>query len=277
MERVTIIAELGSCHDNDIDKAISLIDTAADIGADVAKLQWWSDPDLLADRRNVPDSYREIYRRYTMPKAWLGKLREECTLKRIKLGITTYLPGDVTITAPLADVMKVSSFEAEASDLLDAHVPWVVNQHRPLIISLGMGGHRQPWCQFHGKERYLLCVSSYPAPVEALNLATLWPRTDDDEHGHDFSPDGFSDHSDPFLTWTGALAVAAGAKIVEAHLRLVDTDPRNPDASHAMAPDQFRDYVRHIRFTERCVGTVAETHTTLPCEQPMAAYRVRTS
>lgn len=266
MNQTLVIAELGSCHDNDVAMAIALVDAASDAGADVAKIQFWSDSDALADRRQVPDTYRDIYRHYRIPKAWLDKLRLECTLKRIKLGITTYLPADVAITGPLADYLKISSFESGARDLLDAHVPWV--RMCPLIISLGMGGRRQPYTQFYGKERYLHCISAYPAPVESLNLATLW-------HGDYFSPDGFSDHSDPAFTWTGALAVAAGAKIVEAHLKLVETDPKNPDAPHAMVPWQLREYIRNIRFAERCIGRVPESHDVLLCEEDMAAYRVR--
>jgi N,N'-diacetyllegionaminate synthase len=269
-----VIAEIGSNHDNDLSKAIALVDAASDAGANVVKIQYWSNPTLLADRRKVPVHYREIYQHYAMPAHWLAKLREACTLKRIKFGITTYLPVDVPRTAAIADVLKIASFEAEARDLLDAHVQPVVNHYRPLIISLGMGAHRQPYCQFNGKERYLHCVSAYPAPLEALNLAALWERP---RHlkTYEQEPDGFSDHSDPAHTWTGALAVAAGATIIEAHLRLEDTDARNPDAPHAMNPQAFREYVRHIRFTERCVGTVPDGHDVLPCEEPMAAYRVR--
>lgn len=275
MGTTLVIAEIGSTHDNDLHNAIALVDAAADAGANVVKAQFWSDADALADRRQVPDAYREIYRRYTMPTHWLAKIREACTLARIQFGITTYLPQDVARTAAIADVLKIASFEAEASDLLDAHVPAVVNHHRPLIISLGMGARRQPYAQFNGKERYLHCVSAYPAPLEVLNLAALWPRP---KHlkTYEQEPDGFSDHSDPTWTLTGALAVAAGARIVEAHLRLDRTDPQNPDAPHAMNPQAFREYVRHIRCAERCIGTIVPRHKPLACEEPMAAYRVRT-
>lgn len=260
-----VICEPGACHDGSLTRMLALADAAKDAGADVFKVQFWSNPERLAQRRRATGYYRDAYWRYRVPEDWLEPVRNRCRQNGLTLGMTVYLPEDARVAERFADVLKVASFEAEATDLLDALEP-AVTQQRPLVISLGMGARRdraRPWTF------YLRCVSAYPAPVEALNLRQLWPDADREV------PDGLSDHTDPALTWTGALAVAAGAWIVEAHLRLDDTDPQNPDAPHAMPPLQFREYVRHIRFAERCLGTGFPTSGPLPCEAAMAQFKVR--
>lgn len=274
MARTLVIAEIGACHDGDFDRALSLMAAAKDARADVAKFQFWSDPDRLADRRGVPAHYRAIYRRYRMGPSWLPLLRANS--QRIGIGFmaTCYLPADVALVAPYVTRFKVASFEAGAADLREAHVPFVTaDSGKQVIVSLGMGGvpYIDAWAnRFPGHVSFLHCVSAYPAPVEALQLRTLRTAA---RHGllH-----GFSDHSSPDLTWTGAMAVVAGAQIVEAHLRLDDTDPENPDAPHAMTPRQFEDYVRHIRFAEACLGDgTGSASEPQACEQPMAQFRVQ--
>jgi len=266
-----VIAEAGCCHDGDLAKALGLAQAAADVGASAVKYQFWSDPDALADRRRVPSRYREIYRRYRVPAEWLRRLAAEASARRIDFMCTTYLPGDIATVAPFVRTFKVASFEAADAEFIRAHGAYLKDRTRDIIISLGMGAQRPSITIVCGwRCAYLLCVSAYPAPVGALNLARLHCGDDDDEAA---SYDGFSDHSDPALTWTGALAVAAGARIVEAHLRLDGTDLLNPDAPHAMLPRQFADYVRHIRFAERCLGS--SDAGMQPCETEMAQYRVR--
>jgi sialic acid synthase SpsE len=272
--RTLVIVEPGSCHDGVLNRLLALAEEAAAAEADVFKMQYWSDPDALADRRRVPDYYRKLYRQYRPNPGWLDAAKLRCIRLGLRLGVTVYLPQDVPLVAQVADVFKVASFEAEARDMFAALRPFIGIQPgkglRPLVVSLGMGA-RWPDLPDHTNAIYLKCVSAYPAPVEALHLSHLWPH---DERG---PFDGLSDHTDPALTWTGALAVAAGARTVEAHLRLDDTDPLNPDSPHAMTPRQFCDYVRHIRFAESCVGDPDDyTVGVLPCEEPMARFKVVT-
>ena len=271
MTRTFVIAEAGSCHDGNFGKALHLVLAAAECGADAVKFQFWSDADALADRRRVPQHYRETYRRYQVPLVWLESLKAECDLRGLEFMCSTYLPQDVATVAPFVKRFKVASFEAEDAAFVAAHAPFM--ESRELIVSLGMGanpGTALRAIAWVDEVKFLHCVSAYPAPVDSLNLIRL--RRNDDEPAAAFY--GFSDHSDPALTWTGAMAVAAGAGIIEAHLRLEGTDASNPDAPHAMVPRQFADYVRHIRFAEVCVGESTD-HRAHPCESEMAQYRVR--
>lgn len=285
MMKTLIIAECGSCHDGDFVKAQHLVDAARDVGADVAKFQFWSSADRLADRRRVPDVYREIYRRYQMPRSWLYLLKARCDAYGLEFMCTAYLPEDVAIVAPFVERFKIASFEASDRAFVLAHAKY----DKPVIISCGMfdvegmraltdvcweGWRDSEWSDIRQDRVTLMqCSSSYPAPVEGLNLETLrWCYLGIERMHTGLGMKGFSDHSDPALTWTGALAVAAGARIIEAHLKLGDTDPENPDAPHAMTPRQFEDYVRNIRFAEACLGTGEKRLQ--DCEREMAQFRV---
>lgn len=254
--RTTVIAEAGSCHDGSINKALRLIEVAKAQGADVVKFQFWSDPDRFASRRHA-DVYRDVYRRYAVPEPWLALLHNHAVHHAIEFMCTAYMPEDVCVIARFVNRFKIASFEASDTQFILAHAPF----DKDVIISTGMMNGRSG--QFRSdRVKYLHCVSSYPAPIDQLNLGVIAA----------YDLDGFSDHSDPAFTWTGALAVSAGARIIEAHLKLDETSLHNPDAPHAMNPRAFKEYVRHVRFAETCAGNGVKSIQ--PCEHDMTAFRV---
>ena len=91
----------------------------------------------------------------------------------------------------------------------------------------------------------LHCTSSYPAPLDHLNisslsqLATLGTRI------------GYSDHS--ASSHGSILAVAFGAEVFEKHLTL-DQDADGPDHKASLEPQEFADYVNDIRIAEMALG-----------------------
>lgn len=271
-----IIAEAGSCHDGEYHKAMALMDLAKECGATHIKYQYWTSAARLAQRRHSGPDYERIYRQYQMPRDWLPALRARADAMGIGLACTVYLPEDVWFIAEHCDVIKVASFEANEPILLGAlRAPYAAG--KLLIISLGMGALLDPiydhltrgiqWSGPRPNLRLLHCVSSYPAPPSEIGLSALRATGAVNYHG-------FSDHCAPEFTWTGALAVAAGAEIIEKHIRLDDTDDENPDAAHAMAQTAFREYVRHIEFAETLLGPDTLPRPR-PCEAPMLAYRVQ--
>jgi N,N'-diacetyllegionaminate synthase len=272
MQHTYVIAEIASAHDGDIEKAMSLINAAADAGADAVKAQFWSDADRLADRRRVPPHYREIYRRYQIGADWLVGLARHTRERGMDFGCTAYLPEDVATVAPLVDFLKVASFEVLDEELRAAIEPWMPCPHmyrtgKRVIVSLGMCDEDEAesvrrWHLSHtaGSTAILHCVSAYPCPLESLNLSVIQVN----------ALGGFSDHTANIQV--GAYAVMSGARIVEAHIRLNETDPANPDYAPALSPGQFRAYVANIRQAERIMGDW--TKRIQPCEQEMAQYKV---
>ena len=56
----------------------------------------------------------------------------------------------------------------------------------------------------------------------------------------------------------GALAVAAGATIIESHIRAEDTDPNNPDFLHSLSASPkalfaYAEYVENLRLAEKAL------------------------
>jgi len=239
MAHTFVIAECGSCHDNSFLKALRLIDAAENCGADAAKFQYWSHPGKLAARRNLGPEAKAIYERYQLPKSWIPELKNYCDEAGIEFMCTVYLTEDIEVVAPYVARFKISAYESQWSAFVKAHFEGDVAK-RETIISINDPANTQGK-YVNGLERYLYCVSKYPCPSEDLHL---WEM--------EAICDGLSDHTISPLT--GALAVAAGAKIIEKHHRLGDTHPSNPDYPHSLITSDFMTYVDNIREAERAMG-----------------------
>lgn len=264
-----VIAEIGNCHDGSERAALALVDAARAAGADVVKAQYYSNPARLARRRNMPPAQGDVYARYRLPRLWLPMLSDAAHTAGLQFACTTYLPDDVEDVAPWVDLLKISSFESQDKELLVAHIrPLAAG--KPVLISLGMGASQRTARDWLGRGvdeprpdiRFLACTSAYPAPMHELNIAALRIP------GYF----GYSDHAPGCVDWTGAVAVAAGARAVERHIRLSDTPSDNPDYPHAMDPAGFMRYVEHIRNAAVALGDGMVK--VQQCETESLRYRV---
>ena len=260
--RTFVIAEAGSCHDGKLDKALRLIELAAISGVSACKFQFWSDPAHLAERRHAPELVA-AYEACRLPAFWLPILAAAAHAAGLEFMATTYLPEDIELVDPHVERFKIASFESQDEAFLRAHQRFV----KPIIVSTGVCGEEavarlgQRRRERPGQLSLLYCVSAYPTPLEALRLAEMRWR----------DLDGLSDHTTSVLT--GALAVAAGARIVEKHLRLAGADPANPDFGHSLPPDEFQLYVQNVRMAEAAMGDGERGPN--PAEAPWAGYVVR--
>lgn len=239
-QRTLVIAEPGMTWDRDLDKAYRLIDAAKECDADVVKFQWTSNGRKIQERRKVDPKYAAIYERGVQyPASWLELLKGHCDRVGIEFACTTYLIEDIAVVAPLVKRFKVSAYESKWEEFIRAHDPAkeiIISQNGPINTKrVGL------------IQRSLRCVSEYPTRLEKLNLSLI----------RDLHFDGLSDHTANVLT--GALAVAAGAKIVEAHIRLWDTPKDNPDFGHSLVAEpasdefSFSKYVSNIRLAEKAL------------------------
>jgi len=271
--RTFVIAEVAATHGGSLYAALRLVGLAREVGADAVKFQWLSDPERLVERRRAPE-YREQYRRLAFPRGWFPALKERAEVEGVEFMCTAYLPEDVHVVAQHVSRFKVSSFEA-----LDRHFVLLHAEYRkPLIVSAGMGAVARGLFNVlqHYRQTYpantlpdvsvLHCVSAYPCPEGEIRLVRLRPNL------KPFQYAGLSDHTRH--PWTGALAVAAGARIVEFHLRPREADETDADYGVARDPSEALEYVRNIRTAEVMLGQEAEARwSASPAEEPMLRYR----
>lgn len=249
-----VIAEAGSCHDASLEHAKALIDIAVEADANAVKFQYWSDSLALATRRHDVTLY-EQYEPYRMPAEWLPVLAEMAHVYHLDFLCTVYMPQDIPTIAPFVDKFKVASFDALDGAFLEAHRPY----DKTIIMSVGMLTDIEVGSiNLEGIGSLLHCVSSYPCPMEQVNLGAIRANR----------LNGFSDHTGhPMM---GAWAYLAGANIIETHVRGDFTKPDNPDYPHALSPLLLRTYIANIREVELAWGDGIK-HT-MPAEAANRKY-----
>lgn len=248
-----VIAEIGSAWRFGSTPSVQMLDAvsiAKECGADAIKFQLVSDPRKMEQRRNVPVGSYDIL---AWPIAWLHPVAEAAEELGIELMCTVFLHEDVETLNPYVKRWKVASLECEDEELLDA----IEATGKPVIISSGAMGFNMIPPLLNAS--MLHCTAAYPAPLDQLNLRAVKCHS------------GYSDHSCNVLT--GAIAVACGAKIVEAHFRLFDTPIDNPDYGHSLTPSQLKTYIENIRQTELMLGDGVKKIE--KCEEWALQHKVR--
>ena len=259
--RVIVIAEAGVNHDGDPDRAMRLIDAAADAGADAVKFQTF-DPAALAaaDAPTAPyqqrageaaNDQRSMLERLALPAAAWPDLQAHARSRGIAFLSTPFDDG----SAYLLDALDVPAFKVGSGELTNTpYLGRLARRGRPLLVSTGMADMLEvaaavdavrtngnpPLALFH-------CVSSYPASPRDANLRAI--ETMRRAFG---VPVGWSDHT-PGVELALA-AVAAGASIIEKHLTLDRTLP-GPDHAASLEPAAFAAMMAGIRDVEAAMGT----------------------
>jgi sialic acid synthase SpsE len=266
-----VIMEAGSCGDAKLGMMLTQIHDGVAAGANAIKFQWTSDAVRMAKLRKAEtDGYIRIYKKFLQwPSKWHEILERECTACGVDYLCSVYLSKDIRVIADVVSHFKIASFECMDRGFVQSHSS-LVSRKRKVFISTGMASTKDVDLLYRkllkedfepGSFGFLHCVSSYPTVLDDMNLRVLRRR-------HYV---GYSDHTNPSLTMSGAMAVAAGARVVEAHARSLGTSLSNPDYVHAMDPSQFRDYVRQIRVVDRAMG--GHVKSPMASERLMSSYR----
>ena len=250
-----VIAEIGVNHDGDPARAESLVDAAAEAGADAVKFQWF-EPRRLLSRSAGLAAYQAAAGEHD-PITMLDRLRldadglERARLRAVQHGlrsvVTVFSPELVKEADRLAwDLYKTASPDVVNRPLLEA----LASTGRPMIISTGGAtvsevGMALEWIP-ERRPTLLHCVSSYPTPIEASALGGVRALAREFE-----MTVGYSDHT--VSVHTGGLAVAAGAHVLEKHLTW-NAEAEGPDHSASLGPEAFKQYVEFARQSARMLG-----------------------
>lgn len=276
-EKSFLIAELSANHDRDLDLALKLVDLAADAGWDCIKFQTYN-----ADSLTVPSSHSsmkidpvwgtdnlyDLYNNAGMPMEFHEPLFAKARDRGLVPFTSIYDPRDLDFVEGLdCAVYKIASFEMTFDDLLIA----VAQTGKPIIMSTGMANlgevdHAMEVLDKHGSGPVVLlhCVSSYPAPVEDVNLASMATLRDRfNRHV------GFSDHT--IGAGVAITAAAMGAVAIEKHFTDDMTRP-GPDHRFSATPDIMREIAEGVRLAHIARGS-AEKETAAAEQGNRDAFR----
>ncbi len=254
-----VIAELSANHLGSRERALAIVDAAADAGCDAVKLQTFTPGSMTLDSPrgdfHIADgpwqgrSLWDLYGEAMTPWAWHAPLFARGAARGLVVFST---PFDEDAVAQLdrlgAPAFKIASFELVDLELIAA----AARTGKPLIMSTGMAsdaevGEAIATARAHGRGGIALlhCVSGYPTPIEQTNLRRLDAIA---AHG---TVVGLSDHSPGAIV--PIAAVARGAAIIEKHLTLARADG-GPDAGFSLEPAEMAEVVRGARLAHAALG-----------------------
>lgn len=256
-----VVAEMSGNHNQSLERALAIVDAAADAGAHAIKLQTYTadtmtlkgayviqDPTSLWYGRELHELYQEAH----TPWEWHRPLFEHGK----KRGITVFSsPFDETSVDFLSDLQvslfKIASFENTDVPLLRK----VAATKKPVILSTGASSladieRAVVTLRAGGCEQIVLlkCTSTYPATPENTNLATI-PHM-----AAAFNcPVGLSDHT--MGIGVAVAAVALGVCVIEKHFTLSRADG-GVDSAFSMEPAEMKALVIETERAWQGMGRV---------------------
>jgi len=263
-----IIAEMSSNHNQDFDKAVSIVKAAATAGADAIKLQTYTPDSLTMDSdkeyflvggEDNPDCWKgnslyKLYQKSYTPREWHPKLKKIAEDLGLVFFSTPFSENDVDFLEDLGvPFYKVASYEV-------THIPLIkkiANTGKPVIMSVGFSSLEEinlavSTLRENGTKDIVLlhCVTSYssePKP-EYTNLRTM---IDIKQRFKVIS--GFSDNNAGIEI--PLQAALMGASVIEKHI--VDDDPKDSlDGNFSVNPRELKEFVEAVRKAEKTIGTI---------------------
>ncbi|CAG1001336.1 N-acetylneuraminate synthase [Burkholderiales bacterium] len=245
--RPYLIAEMSGNHNQSLDRALEIVDAAAQAGADAIKLQTYTADTMTLDVRSagfVIDDNKslwagrglyELYQEAHTPWEWHGPIMERAASRGLHCFSSPFDDSAVDFLESLdVPAYKIASFENTDLPLIRK----VARTGKPMIISTGMATLAEideavQTARGEGNDQIVLlkCTSTYPATPENTNVRTI-------PHMREAfgCAVGLSDHT--MGCGAAIAAVALGAVIIEKHFTLRRADG-GVDSSFSLEPAEF--------------------------------------
>ncbi|MFG0251911.1 MAG: N-acetylneuraminate synthase family protein [Phycisphaerales bacterium JB038] len=262
-----IIAEIGVNHDGEVDRAVELVHACAEAGAAAVKLQLFSADMLLSQAARLARYQKETGA--TDPRTMLRNL--ELSSARMQPIVEAAHRAGVHAIVSIFSLELVEGAVKQGWDALKTASPDIVHHPllqamaqagKPMIVSTGAAEEAEVEaalaCLPSVSQLALLhCVSAYPTPIGEAQLGGIAALA---RLAQRVCPEkavviGYSDHTAAVLT--GALAVAAGAHLLEKHVTY-DREASGPDHRASLEPRDLAEYVRRAQQAQQAVGSLSK-------------------
>jgi pseudaminic acid synthase len=259
-----IIAEMSGNHNQSLDRALKIVQAAAEAGAHAIKLQTYTADTITLNVRKAEfvindeqslwkgENLHELYNKACTPWEWHGPIMTRAKELGILCFSSPFDDSAVDFLESLATpAYKIASFEI-------VHLPLIrraAATGKPLIISTGMAtlaeiddavaAARSSGC----RDLILLkCTSTYPATPENSNVLTI-PHL----RAIFDCEVGLSDHT--MGVGVAVAAVAHGATVIEKHFTLRRADG-GVDSSFSLEPAELHSLVTETKRAWQSLGEV---------------------
>jgi N-acetylneuraminate synthase len=276
-----VIAELSGNHNQSLERALAIVDAAAQTGVHALKIQTYDadtmtlDVDrpefFIRDPKSLWNGYslHKLYQEAYTPREWHKPIFDRCEQHGM-IGFST--PFDATAVEFLESLnvpmYKVASFEITDLPLIRK----IARTGKPILMSTGMATEeemaealavvRAEGC---ADVALLKCTSTYPATPQNTNLLTIA-----DMRKRFGCQIGLSDHT--IGIGVAVAAVGLGATVVEKHFTLARADG-GVDSAFSMEPAEMAALVTEAIRAWQALGRISYG----PTESEKASLQFRRS
>tara|TARA_B100000795_G_C22740698_1_gene415217 strand:- start:239 stop:1291 length:1053 start_codon:yes stop_codon:yes gene_type:complete len=261
---VIIVAELSGNHGGSFARIKKMIIKAKESGADMIKLQTYTADTITLNSKNSDFKINkntpwkknknlwDLYNKASTPWSWHKKIFQLGRKMKIDIFSSPFDESAVDLLEKLnCPVYKIASAEIN-------HIPLLIKvakTKKPVIISIGLANLNEvklaiKTLKINGCQNIIIlkCVSSYPAPIEEQNLASI------PELKKKFGTlVGLSDHTLGIAT--PITASVLGATLIEKHFNLKDSK-KTVDSFFSINDLDFKKMVKEIRNSELSIGRI---------------------
>jgi len=259
-----IIAEMSGNHNQSLERALEIVDAAAECGAHGLKLQTYTPDTMTINAKgglfDIDDksslwlgkNLYELYKIAYTPWKWHKPIFDRAKEKGL---IPFSTPFDETAVDFLEELnvpcYKIASFENKDVPLLKK----VAKTGKPVIMSTGASELKDIWnavktLRENGTDDIVLlkCTSTYPATPENSNLYTI-PNLQETFN----TVVGISDHTKGI--GAAIASIALGARVIEKHFTLSRTDG-GVDSTFSIEPHELKLLVEESERAYLSLGKV---------------------
>jgi N-acetylneuraminate synthase len=261
--RPYIVAEMSGNHNGSLDRALRLVDAAAQAGAAAIKIQTYTADTMTVDVKHPRfrisqghdlwggDYLYQLFERAHTPWDWHQPIFERARER----GITPFSSPFDRTAVELLEKLEASMYKIASSEITDLPlIRLCASTGKPVIISTGMATLREITAAVEAARdagatdiTVLSCTASYPAPPEQTNLRRIPVLAD--ALG---LPIGLSDHT--LGIGVPIAAVAYGAVLIEKHVTL-DRGDGGVDSAFSLEPAELATLVVESERAWQALGT----------------------